>query len=89
MGARLSRFATSALFKIRDPNEMFRPPAVTASSGGKSGGGARLTSLGIELIHLYRTIERKSETASREEAAEVQNLANHRKNKIRPQLSTM
>jgi len=40
-------------------------PAVTASPGGRSGGGARLTPAGAGLVADYRAIERAARRAAR------------------------
>lgn len=44
-------------------NRSFRRPLVEAGSGGRHGGGARLTSAGIEVLHRYRLMERKAARA--------------------------
>lgn len=46
-------------------NAMFREPVVKATVGGKSGGGAELTSVGHELVERFRAME----TAARDLAA--------------------
>lgn len=38
---------------VDDLNHMFRGPLVQAQTGGRSGGGARLTDLGEEVLALY------------------------------------
>jgi len=38
-------------------------PAVATVAGGDKGGGTVLTPLGIELVRLYRALERETETA--------------------------
>ena len=41
---------------VRTMNECFRGPLVEAEKGGTSGGGARLTSLGREVLAEYRSM---------------------------------
>jgi molybdate transport system regulatory protein len=53
-------------------NRCFRAPLVEAETGGKRGGGARLTRLGAEVIERYRRIERD---AARAGAADIRALA--------------
>ena len=55
---------------IEELNAGFKRPLVTAQTGGKSGGGARLTALGKSVVTHYTAIEAKShKTASRHLAA--------------------
>ncbi len=49
---------------IEDLNETFGQPVVESKSGGKKGGGAVLTSLGLTIISRYRAIERAAATAA-------------------------
>ena len=42
---------------IESMNESFREAVITASTGGKGGGGATLTPLGREIIRTYRAFE--------------------------------
>ncbi|HVV93172.1 MAG TPA: winged helix-turn-helix domain-containing protein [Hyphomicrobiales bacterium] len=42
---------------VADLNAAFGQPVVEAQPGGKSGGGARLTAFGRELVTRYRAIE--------------------------------
>jgi len=39
-------------------NASFREPATVASTGGKGGGGAKVTHFGLELISRYRELEK-------------------------------
>jgi molybdate transport system regulatory protein len=50
---------------IDDLNRCFAKPVVTASTGGRVGGGARVTELGNELIERFHAMERAAETALR------------------------
>jgi len=42
---------------VDEMNQSLREPAVTTSTGGASGGGARLTALGQDIVRRYRRIE--------------------------------
>lgn len=42
-------------------NVSFKEPAVTTSTGGRGGGGARLTPFGRELVATYRRFERDTQ----------------------------
>jgi molybdate transport system regulatory protein len=50
---------------VESMNTSFRRPAVEAQSGGRRGGGARLTPFGRELIARYRTMERDAVDAAK------------------------
>jgi molybdate transport system regulatory protein len=56
-------------------NRGFGRPVVETSSGGKGGGGARLTPLGEELVARYSALEAKVSAASDEELAALAALA--------------
>src|SRR5262249_56631617 len=49
---------------IDDVNRCFRDPVVTTQPGGKSGGGATLTSFGRKLVASYRAIESDATSAA-------------------------
>jgi molybdate transport system regulatory protein len=49
---------------VDDINRMFRQPVVAASTGGKQGGGARLTDFGTDLVKQFRAIEAEAEAAA-------------------------
>lgn len=42
---------------IDDMNQLFREPVISASVGGRKGGGAELTAFGATLIEQYRALE--------------------------------
>jgi molybdate transport system regulatory protein len=48
---------------IEELNLMFGQPVVESKSGGKKGGGATLTPLGLSLISRYRAMERAAAAA--------------------------
>jgi len=45
-------------------NRCFKGPVVEAEVGGKRGGGTRLTPLGVEVVHHYRTAEKQAQKAA-------------------------
>jgi molybdate transport system regulatory protein len=49
---------------VEEINNALREPAVTAETGGRSGGGAALTPVGERVIGLYRAIETHARTAA-------------------------
>ena len=49
---------------IESLNTSFREPVVAAQSGGRHGGGARLTAFGRDLVVRYRAIEREAAAAA-------------------------
>ena len=49
---------------IEEMNGLFGKPVVAARPGGKQGGGAQLTPLGLSLVSRFRAIERAACTAA-------------------------
>jgi molybdate transport system regulatory protein len=49
---------------VESLNTSFRAPVVDTRSGGRRGGGARLTPFGRELLERYRSIERAAASAA-------------------------
>ena len=49
---------------IDDLNAIFGQPVVESRSGGKKGGGATVTALGLNLISRYRAMERAAAAAA-------------------------
>jgi molybdate transport system regulatory protein len=68
---------------IDELNAIFGQPVVVSKTGGKKGGGAALTSLGLALISRYRAIERAATAATETHlqalSAELQASAKPRK----------
>lgn len=54
---------------VDEINRICRQPAVERQAGGKNGGGAALTRLGVSLVARYRKIERDAASAVRRELA--------------------
>jgi len=52
---------------VEQLNESLAEPAVTAAPGGRQGGGAVLTPVGVRVIALYRSIEGIARASAREE----------------------
>ena len=52
---------------VEEINDALREPAVTAETGGRSGGGAALTGVGEKIIALYRAIEANARSSARAE----------------------
>jgi molybdate transport system regulatory protein len=52
---------------VEEVNDALREPAVTAETGGRSGGGAVVTPVGKRVIALYRAIETTARTAAGQE----------------------
>jgi molybdate transport system regulatory protein len=50
---------------VESLNKLFGTPVVAAQTGGKRGGGAVLTPMGLALVTRYRAIERAAEDAAR------------------------
>jgi molybdate transport system regulatory protein len=48
-------------------NRCFKKPLVKSATGGKGGGGAKLTSLGKKVITIYREMETKASQATQKE----------------------
>lgn len=49
---------------VEEMNRLFGKPVVTAQTGGKHGGGAQLTSTGLEVVSRFRAIERAAMAAA-------------------------
>jgi molybdate transport system regulatory protein len=49
---------------VEEINDALRDPAVTAETGGRSGGGAALTAVGERVVDLYRAIEAHARSAA-------------------------
>ncbi len=56
---------------VADMNAAFREPLVEAIAGGPTGGGARLTVVGDDILDSYRRLQAKASSAS---ASEVEGM---------------
>ncbi|MBP7003728.1 winged helix-turn-helix domain-containing protein [Amaricoccus sp.] len=61
---RMAMSYRQAWLLVEDMNRTFGKPVVTASKGGRRGGGSALTPLGLAIVARYRAIERAAETAA-------------------------
>ncbi len=57
---------------IDDLNQLFGAPVVVTATGGRAGGGARLTPLGEEVVRRYRAMERRAARAVAGELAALE-----------------
>jgi molybdate transport system regulatory protein len=71
-GRRMGMSYKRAWTLIDTLNHYFREPLVISSAGGKSGGGASLTPLGVEVLTRYRHMQAATEWAI---AADVERLS--------------
>lgn len=49
---------------LDDLRDCFGAPLIEGQTGGRSGGGARLTPLGVEVLRRFRAMERATRTAA-------------------------
>jgi molybdate transport system regulatory protein len=69
---------------IDELNGIFGQPVVVSKSGGKKGGGAALTPLGLTVISRYRAIERAAATVAEAHVAALDaELAEKPKRKVK------
>lgn len=59
---------------VDELGQAFDQPVVTSQTGGKHGGGAKLTAFGAELVRCYRRVEQLSTEAAQ---AELDMLRDH------------
>jgi len=59
---------------VNTMNRCFKEPLVVSITGGKGGGGAKLTAAGKKVIQLYREMEKKADTATQTEWETLQKL---------------
>ena len=57
---------------VEELNRIFGKPVVSAQPGGRRGGGAELTPIGLALVTRYRAIERAAATAAATQLAALQ-----------------
>jgi len=62
-------------------NGALKKPAVSAATGGKRGGGAKLTPVGEKIISIYRSIESLARQSAKDEFRAVGNLARKRRDR--------
>jgi molybdate transport system regulatory protein len=57
---------------VEEMNRMFGKPLVSAQTGGKHGGGAQLTAIGLSVVTRFRAIERAAVAAAAPQMAALQ-----------------
>lgn len=57
---------------VEEINAIFGKPVVESQAGGRRGGGARLTGLGLALVTRFRAVERAAELAAADHLAALQ-----------------
>ncbi len=57
---------------IEEMNAIFGKPLLSTQTGGKRGGGAELTALGLAVVTRFRAIERAAAAASADQIAALQ-----------------
>ena len=50
---------------VEETNQLFGRPLVATQTGGRDGGGARLTPLGLAVVTRFRAIERAAAAAAK------------------------
>lgn len=57
---------------VEEMNKLFGKPVVSAQTGGKRGGGAQLTPVGLSIVSRFRAIERAATSAAEQHLAALQ-----------------
>lgn len=57
---------------VEEMNRLFGKPLVAAQTGGKHGGGAQLTPIGLAVVSRFRAIERAATAAAAQHMAALQ-----------------
>jgi molybdate transport system regulatory protein len=57
---------------VEEMNRIFGKPVVTAQTGGKRGGGAQLTPVGLAVVSRFRAIERAATAAAAQHMVALQ-----------------
>lgn len=63
-GRKLGMSYRRAWLLVDQMNRYFKDPVVQTTNGGAQGGGSALSTTGVEVIRLYRTIEQQAELQS-------------------------
>ncbi|HEX6981008.1 MAG TPA: LysR family transcriptional regulator [Alphaproteobacteria bacterium] len=77
-GRELGMSYRRAWLLVETMNACFRAPLVEAIKGGRSGGGARLTRMGAEVLKRYRAMETRAARALASELDEFRRLMRER-----------
>jgi len=59
---------------VNEMNQALREPAVATATGGAFGGGARLTTVGEEIVRRYRRVEATAYEAAAADIAALEDL---------------
>lgn len=73
-GRRMGMSYKRAWYLIDTMNGVFQEPLVSASKGGKTGGGARLTPIGDVVLNTYRRMEEAAATAVADDLGQLSDL---------------
>jgi molybdate transport system regulatory protein len=65
----------SAWLLIDSLNQGFGRPVVATAAGGKGGGGAKITQLGLDILSAYSALEKRINSASTTELEKLGRLA--------------
>lgn len=57
---------------VEEMNRLFGKPVVSTQSGGRRGGGAQLTPVGLAVVSRFRAIERAATSATEQHIAALQ-----------------
>ena len=57
---------------VEEMNSIFGKPVVSAQTGGKHGGGAQLTTVGLAVVSRFRAIERAAASAAEQHIRALQ-----------------
>ncbi|MGE0211251.1 MAG: winged helix-turn-helix domain-containing protein [Parvibaculaceae bacterium] len=57
---------------VEEMNTLFGKPVVAAQTGGRKGGGAQLTPVGLAIVSRFRAIERAATSAAEQHMAALQ-----------------
>lgn len=57
---------------VEEMNRLFGKPVVAAQTGGRRGGGAELTAVGLAVVSRFRAIERAATAAAEQHIAALQ-----------------
>ena len=69
---------------LQETEQIFGAPPVETATGGKSGGGAKLTALGRAIVRHYRAIERKAAEAGAGDLAALARRAKPQRRRTKP-----
>ncbi len=57
---------------VEEMNRIFGKPVVSAQTGGKHGGGAKLTAIGLAVVTRFRAIERAADAAAKSQLSALE-----------------